>query len=102
MVDASIRGGTHERRCVFEAFARHLPAGRRYGVVAGTGRLLDLITDFRFADTELAWLRDNAVVDDTTLDWLADYRFTGNIWGYQEGEVYFPGSPVLVLEGCFA
>lgn len=102
MVDASIRGGTHERRCVFEAFARHLPAGRRYGVVAGTGRLLDLITEFRFADTELAWLRDNAVVDDATLDWLANYHFTGNIWGYQEGEVYFPGSPVLVLEGGFA
>lgn len=102
MVDAAIRGGTHNRRCVFEAFARHLPGGRRYGIVAGTGRLLDLIAEFRFADAELAWLRDNDVVDSTTLDWLADYHFTGNIWGYQEGEAYFPGSPVLVIEGGFA
>ena len=35
------------------------------------------------------------VVDEATLAYLADYRFSGDIWGYPEGEVYFPGSPVL-------
>lgn len=102
MVDAAIRSGTHERECVFEVFARHLPGGRRYGVVAGTGRLLDLIADFRFRDAELDWLRDNHVVYDKAIDWLSDYRFSGNIWGYQEGELYFPGSPILVVDGTFA
>lgn len=102
MVDAAIRAGTHDRECVFEAFARRLPGGRRYGIVAGTGRLLDLIEDFRFTDAELGWLIDNAILHDKAADWLADYRFTGNIWGYQEGEVYFPGSPLLIVEGTFA
>jgi nicotinate phosphoribosyltransferase len=102
MLDAAIRSKTYDRECVFEVFARSLPGGRRYGVVAGTGRLLDLIADFRFADAELAWLRDNAIVGPEALQWLADYRFTGDIRGYQEGEVYFPGSPVLVVEGSFA
>ena len=102
MIDAAIRSGTAERPSVFEVFARSLPGGRRYGVVAGTGRLLELIGDFRFTDAELAWLRSEDVVDAVTLDWLADYRFAGNVWGYQEGEVYFPGSPLLVLEGTFA
>lgn len=102
MLDAAIRAGTHDRRCVFEVFARRLPDGRRYGVVAGTGRLLDLIRDFRFGDAELDWLRAHEVVDPITIDWLADYRFTGDIRGYREGEVYFPGSPLLVLEGSFA
>jgi len=102
MLDAAIRAGTHERDCVFEVFARRLPGGRRYGIVAGTGRLLDLVTEFRFGDAELSWLRDNRVVDAAALDWLADYRFTGSISGYQEGEAYFPGSPLLVVEGTFA
>ncbi|MGA1838033.1 nicotinate phosphoribosyltransferase [Herbiconiux sp. 11R-BC] len=102
MVDAAIRAGTHERQSVFEAFGRTLPAGRRYGVVAGTGRLLELIRDFRFGDAELEFLRDNAVVSAVTLDWLADYRFTGTITGYREGEVYFPNSPILVVESSFA
>ena len=101
MLDASMLSGTHERECVFEVFARSLPGGRRYGVVAGTGRLLDLITRFRFGDAELQWLRDNGVVRDETLDWLSDYRFNGTIRGYREGELYFPGSPILVVDAPF-
>lgn len=102
MVDAALRAGTHDRPCIFEAFARRLPGARRYGVLAGTGRLLELIDRFRFTDAEIAWLRDNSVVSGETLDWLADYRFAGSIHGYREGEVYFPGSPLLVVEGGFA
>ena len=102
MVDAAIQSGTADRECQFEAFARRLPSGRRYGIVAGTGRLLDLIRDFRFTDAELTWLRDNKVVREPTLDWLADYAFRGTIWGYQEGEAYFPGSPLLAVDGTFA
>ncbi|MBC7723462.1 MAG: nicotinate phosphoribosyltransferase [Burkholderiaceae bacterium] len=102
MIDAAIRAGTHDRRCIFEVFARRLPDGRRYGIVAGTGRMLDLISQFRFHEAELEWLRSNGVVTAATIDWLADYRFSGDMWGYREGEVYFPGSPLVVLEGSFA
>jgi len=102
MLDAAIGSGTFDRECIFEVFARRLPEGRRYGIVAGTGRLLDLIEDFRFGDAELTWLRENNVVGRSALDWLADYRFRGNISGYREGEAYFPGSPILVVDGTFA
>jgi nicotinate phosphoribosyltransferase len=102
MLDAALRDGTAERDCVFEVFARRLPDGRRYGVVAGTGRLLDAIADFRFGDAELGYLRENVIVSAPTLEWLADYRFSGSIQGYREGDLYFPGSPVLVVEGTFA
>ena len=48
MLTAALRSGAAGRRAVFEVFARHLPNGRRYGVVAGTGRLLDALERFRF------------------------------------------------------
>jgi len=102
MIDAAIASGRHDRQSIFEVFARRLPEGRRYGIVAGTGRLLEAIEQFRFTDAELTWLRDNGVVTAATLDWLANYRFTGTIWGYAEGEAYFPNSPILVIEGTFA
>lgn len=102
MIDAAIGSGHHNHECVFEVFARRLPGGRRYGVVAGTGRLLKLIEDFRFGDAELSWLREAKVVSSATLDWLANYRFTGSISGYAEGEVYFPNSPILTITGGFA
>ena len=102
MIDAALRDGTGDRRCVFELFGRRLPGARRFGVVAGTGRLLSLIRDFRFGDEELRWLRDEKVVDAATLDFLEGYRFTGSVTGYREGELYFPGSPILTIEGTFA
>ncbi|MFC4913156.1 nicotinate phosphoribosyltransferase [Actinomadura gamaensis] len=102
MLTAALRSGTAERRAVFEVFARHLPAGRRYGVVAGTGRLLDAVEAFRFDDETLAFLRDRDVVDEPTAEWLAAYRFTGDIRGYAEGDCYFPNSPILTVEGTFA
>ena len=102
MLQAALRSGAAERRCVFEVFARRLPEGRRYGVVAGTGRLLEAIRDFRFGEAELASLREADVVDQQTLDFLAGYRFTGDIAGYPEGECFFPGSPLMVVEACFA
>src|SRR5690606_5757255 len=102
MLEAAIGSGRHERACVFEVFARRLPSGRRYGVVAGTGRLIDLIGGFRFGGAEPSWLRDHQVVGADALDWLADYRFRGTITGYREGDLFFPGSPLLRLDGTFA
>lgn len=102
MLEASLADGTGKRRAVFELFGRRLPAGRRYGVVAGTGRVLDAIEAFRFDDAALADLQERSVVDARTLEWLAEYRFSGDIWGYGEGETYFPYSPLLVVESTFA
>ncbi|MFI9149941.1 nicotinate phosphoribosyltransferase [Streptomyces sp. NPDC053367] len=102
MLQAALRGGTADRRSVFEVFTRRLPEGRRYGVVAGTGRVLDAVENFRFDEGVLGFLRERGFLDEQTLEWLAGYRFSGDIWGYPEGEVYFPGSPILRVEGSFA
>ncbi|SEB91731.1 MULTISPECIES: nicotinate phosphoribosyltransferase [Arthrobacter] len=102
MVQAALESGAAQRRSVFEVFARRLPDGRRYGVVAGTGRLLEGIRNFRFGPEELEFLRSTGVVNEKTLAFLASYRFTGDIWGYAEGELYFPNSPLLVIESTFA
>jgi len=102
MLQAALRSGAAGRECVFEVFARRLPEGRRYGVVAGTGRLPEAIRDFRFGEAELTALRERGAVDEPTLSFLAGYRFTGDVWGYAEGECFLPGSPLVVVEGSFA
>ncbi|NJC22795.1 nicotinate phosphoribosyltransferase [Arthrobacter pigmenti] len=102
MLQAALHSGAAHRTSVFEVFTRRLPEGRRYGVVAGTGRLLEGLQHFRFETSQLDALAAAEVVDDATLDWLSRFRFTGNIWGYAEGEAYFPHSPILIVEGSFA
>ncbi len=100
MLRAALADGTAGTRCTFEAFARRLPNGRRYGVVAGTARLIDAVAHFRFDEAALAQLEP--ILDARTLEHLAGFRFDGDIDGYPEGELYFPGSPVLTVTGTFA
>jgi nicotinate phosphoribosyltransferase len=102
MLRGALHSGAAGRRSVFEVFARYLPHGRRYGVVAGTGRLLHALAAFRFDAGQLDFLREAGVADEVTLDFLKSYRFSGDIWGYAEGDCYFPGSPILVVSGTFA
>ena len=100
MLAAAVRDGTAERSATFEVFARRLPEGRRYGVVAGAARLVEALPQFRFDDDALEMLGE--FLDPATLSYLADYQFSGDIDGYPEGELYFPGSPVLSVRGTFA
>ena len=102
MLQAALHSGAAHRKSVFEAFARRLPDGRRYGIVGGTGRLLEGLADFRFGDVEIDFLRRTKVVNEETLEYLANFSFSGDIWGYAEGEAYFPNSPILIVESTFA
>jgi nicotinate phosphoribosyltransferase len=100
MLRAALRDGTAHRQCAFEVFARRLPRGRRYGVVAGTGRFVETLPQFRFDDAAVESVA--GFLDTETADFLRDFQFRGDVDGYAEGELYFPGSPVLSVHGSFA
>ena len=100
MLDSWVRDGSAgAHSAVFEVFARRLPEGRRYGVLAGLGRLLPLIEAFTFDADEVAWLEEQGVVGEQGAAYLRDFRFRGDIDAYPEGDLYFPGSPVLTVRG---
>ncbi|WP_096457964.1 nicotinate phosphoribosyltransferase [Corynebacterium suranareeae] len=99
MLQAALADGSAERPSTFEVFSRRLPNERRYGVVAGTARVLKAIRDFVFTEEQLA---DLDFLDDRTREYLRNYRFTGQVDGYREGEIYFPQSPLLTVRGTFA
>ena len=69
MLQGSLRSGAAHRRAVFEVFARHLPHGRRYGVVAGTGRLLEAIERFRFSLADLEFLGGAGLAQERRVGW---------------------------------
>ncbi len=103
MVASALKSGIAHHRAVFEVFARRLPAGRAYGVMAGIDRVLDAIGRFRFDDATVAHLVSSGVVQEGEMtDWLRAYRFSGDVTGYAEGELFFPYSPVITVTGTFA
>lgn len=101
MLQASIESGLAEKQAVFELFARKLPEGRRYGVVAGTGRAIEAVEDFRFSEGQISYLKADPMINDTTIEYLRNFKFSGRVTGYHEGELFFPNSPVLTVEGTF-
>lgn len=102
MVDSALQNGMAHRQCVFELFTRRFPASRRFLVAAGIGRILEGLQRFRFDEAQLRYLADNRVVGAETLKYLENYRFSGDILGYAEGEVFLPNSPILTVRGTFA
>ena len=70
---------------VFEFFVRKLPASRGFLVAAGLAQLLDFLTDLRFRDSELDYLRQSGRFSGKFIDSLADLRFTGDIDAMAEG-----------------
>ena len=99
MLEAALRDGSAHRQVTCEVFSRRLPNERRYGVVAGTPRVIAAIQNFRFTEQQLAHLN---FLDEDTKDYLRNYRFSGQVDGYREGELYFPNSPLLTVRGTFA
>lgn len=102
MLEAALASGVAHHRSVFEVFARRIPAGRRYGVVGGVGRIIEAIKSFRFGPAEMAYLRERNFLNEETLSYLENYSFSGTLHAYREGDLYFPFSPILSVESTFA
>ena len=70
-------------------------------MAAGQGRILDALEKFHLDDNDLKFLADRKVVSPETIKWLENFHFSGSIKGYREGEMFFPNSPILQVEGTF-
>jgi nicotinate phosphoribosyltransferase len=101
MLDGALVSGVINARATFEVFTRSLPNGYRYGVVGGTGRLLEALSTFSFDDETISWLLNEHIVSSELATFLSHYRFEGDVYGYREGEVFTSLSPILRFEGRF-
>lgn len=101
MLQSALTDGLAHKPAVFELFGRKIPQGRKYGVVGGIGRAIEAVKNFTFTDAQIAFLRAHNIVNEETLTYLSNYRFTGTIYAYREGELYFPHSPIMRVEGTF-
>ncbi|MDA8270500.1 MAG: nicotinate phosphoribosyltransferase, partial [Actinomycetota bacterium] len=101
MLEASLQSGIASKQSSFEVFTRSLSVGRRYGVVAGIGRILDAISEFRFDSKDIEYLRSTRHLNEETIEYLSGFHFTGDVWSYEEGDLYFPFSPIMRVEAPF-
>lgn len=82
----------------FEVFVRWMPPHRSYLVAAGLAQVIEYLSELRFTETDLEFLRRLPVfrhVSDRFFDYLKDFRFSGEVWAIPEGTIFFPNEPIL-------
>ncbi|MCP5371394.1 MAG: nicotinate phosphoribosyltransferase [Hyphomicrobiales bacterium] len=94
MVDSYLRGGL-TGTAVFEFFVRRLPPGRNFLLAAGLDQALAFLEDARLTDAEADWLRAGGRFPPALVDFLAGFRFTGDVDAMAEGTPFFPHEPIL-------
>lgn len=80
---------------VFDAFYRSNPCGGGYAICAGLEQVIDYIINLHFSAEDISYLRSLSVFDEDFLDYLKDFRFSGDIYAIPEGTVIFPREPLI-------
>jgi len=98
MAESYWADGIHNKNAVFELYFRKLPFGNGYAIFAGLERMLNYLRDFRFSESDIAYLREEVGYQEDFLDYLKDIRFTGDMYSMVEGELVFANEPIVRIE----
>ncbi|MGJ4905125.1 nicotinate phosphoribosyltransferase [Bradyrhizobium sp. HKCCYLS2058] len=94
MIEAYLESG-QTGTAVFEFFVRKLPPQRSFLMAAGLEQALDFLQNMRFSQDELGWLERTDRFSKSLIDYLANFRFTGEVHAMPEGTVFFGNEPIL-------
>ncbi len=89
--------GYKDKICYFDVFYRRVPDGGGYAIACGLEQIIDYITDLHFDDKDIAYLRNKGIFSEEFLNYLKDFKFTGDIWAVPEGTVIFPNEPIMTV-----
>lgn len=89
--------GLENRKAVFDLYFRNMPFRNGYAVFAGLERIVEYLENFKFTESDLAYLKDQGY-DDAYLNYLKNLKFSGNVRSVKEGEIVFNNMPLLQIE----
>ncbi|MCM3113235.1 nicotinate phosphoribosyltransferase [Lederbergia lenta] len=94
--------GIHNRKAIFDLYFRKLPFANGYAIFAGLEKIIEYLSDFRFSETDIAYLQNELNYEEDFLEYLRNLRFTGSIRSMKEGESVFSNEPILEVEAPLA
>ena len=87
--------GYRDRITYFDVFFRQCPDGGGFAIAAGLEQIIEYIQQLHFSEADIQYLREKKLFDEDFLEYLRDFRFTGDIWAVPEGTPIFPKEPIL-------
>ncbi len=97
MGNGYFKTGFKDRICYFDVFFRQCPDGGGFAIAAGLEQIIQYIQDLRFEPEDIAYLRDWKIFDEEFLEYLSNFKFTGDIWAVPEGTPIFPKEPIITV-----
>ena len=97
MANGYFKNGYKDRICYFDVFFRRVPDGGGFAITAGLEQLIDYIENLHFSERDIEYLRGRNLFDEDFLNYLKDFRFTGDIYAIPEGTPIFPREPLVVV-----
>lgn len=95
MMQGYFRNKDQNETVIFDAFFRNNPMGSGYSISAGLAQVIDLIKNLHFSEEDIAYLASLNLFDKEFLDYLKDFKFTGDIYAIPEGSIMFPREPMV-------
>ena len=95
MMQGYFKNKVENKTVVFDAFFRNNPFGGGYSIMCGVEQLVRYIEDLHFSAQDIEYLRGLKIFDADFLDYLADFRFHGDIYCIPEGSLMFPREPMV-------
>lgn len=89
--------GYKDRICYFDVFFRECPDGGGFAIAAGLEQIIEYVKTLHFSEEDIDYLRGRNLFTEEFLDYLANFRFTGDIWAVPEGTPIFPKEPILTV-----
>ena len=97
MGNGYFQAGLQDRITYFDVFFREVPDKGGFAICAGLDQLIDYIQDLHFDEEDIEFLRSKRLFSEAFLDYLKNFRFTGDIWAIPEGTPIFPREPVVTV-----
>ena len=97
MGNGYLKAGLHNRITYFDVYFRTVPDGGGFAIAAGLEQLIDYIEDLHFDEQDIEYLRSKGIFCEEFLDYLRNFRFTGDIYAVPEGTPLFPGEPMVIV-----
>ncbi len=89
--------GFYKKRTVFDVFFRTIPDKGGFAIACGLAQIVDYVKNLHFTKEDIEYLRSKQLFDEEFLSYLADFKFTGDIYAMPEGTPIFPGEPILTV-----
>lgn len=83
----------------FDMFFRKIPDGGGYCIMAGVQQLIEYLTNLKFTDEDIEYLRSKAIFSEEFLNYLANFKFSCDVWAIPEGTPVFPNEPLVTVRG---